>query len=313
MISYVLRRLATGVFTLASISVVAFFLLYLSAGDTARNIVGRTASQETVDRKAQELGLDRPLVSQFLDWAGGALQGNLGRSWFSGQPVTDALISRLPVTLSLTIGAVALSGVVAILIGALAAGRRGLTDRIVQVSSVTIAAIPSFLVALFLVVVFAISLRWVPATGYIRPEVSIVGWLSTIILPVIALSLGAIAAVAQQVRGSMIDALRLDYVRTLRARGLPNARVVYRHVLRNAAGPALSTLALQFVVIFGAGVVVEQVFAIPGLGQSAIAATGQGDIPLVMGVVIVTAVIVTLVNLAVDLLQAWLNPKVRLS
>jgi peptide/nickel transport system permease protein len=313
MISYVLRRLATGVFTLASISVVAFFLLYLSAGDTARNIVGRTASQEIVDRKAQELGLDRPLVSQFLDWAGGALQGNLGRSWFSGQPVTDALISRLPVTLSLTIGAVALSGVVAILIGALAAGRRGLTDRVVQVSSVTIAAIPSFLVALFLVVLFAISLRWVPATGYIRPEVSIVGWLSTIILPVIALSLGAIAAVAQQVRGSMIDALRLDYVRTLRARGLPNARVVYRHVLRNAAGPALSTLALQFVVIFGAGVVVEQVFAIPGLGQSAIAATGQGDIPLVMGVVIVTAVIVTLVNLAVDLLQAWLNPKVRLS
>jgi peptide/nickel transport system permease protein len=313
MLTFVLRRLTTGILTLATICVVAFFLLYLSAGDTARNLVGQTASEEIVERKAAELGLDRPLFAQFGDWAIGALQGDLGRSWFSGQPVSDALTSRLPVTLSLTIGAVLLSAVVAVALGATSARRRGAVDRAVQISSVTVAAVPSFLVALILVVIFAISLRWVPATGYIRPDVSVLGWLSTIILPVIALSLGAIAAVSQQIRGSMIDALRLDYVRTLRARGLPYNRVVYRHVLRNAAGPALSTLALQFVVIFGSAVVVEQVFAIPGLGQSAVAATGQGDIPLVMGIVIVTAVIVVVVNLVVDLLQAWLNPKVRLS
>ena len=313
MLSFLIRRIGIGVITLVSLCVLAFFLLYLSAGDTARNLVGRTAPQEAVDRKAAELGLDRSLLLQFQDWASGAVQGDLGRSWFTGQPVTEAVLSRLPVTLSLTISAVVLSGIIAIALGALAAGRRGGLDRGVQILSVGFAAVPSFLIALLLVVVFAITLRWVPATGYIKPETSLSGWLSTIILPVIALSLGAIAAVTQQVRGSMIDALRLDYVRTLRARGLPFRRVIYRHVLRNAAGPALSTLGLQFVVIFGGAVVVEQVFAIPGLGQSAVAATGQGDIPLVMGVVIVTAVVVVLINLAVDLLQAWLNPKVRLS
>lgn len=313
MTSFIFRRLLSGAFTLATISVVAFFLLYLGAKDTARNIVGDTAAQEIVDRKTAELGLDRPLHALFLDWASGSLNGDLGRSWFTGQPVTEALLSRLPVTLSLTVGAIAVSAVVAISIGALAAGRRGWIDRVVQIASVAFAAIPSFLIALVLVVIFAINLRMFPATGYVRPDVSLIGWLSTILLPVIALSLGATAAVAQQVRGSMIDVLRLDYVRTLRSRGLPASRVVYRHVLRNAAGPALSVLGLQFIVIFGGAVVVEQVFAIPGLGQTAVTATGQGDIPLVMGLVVVTAILVAIVNLAVDLIQAWLNPKVRLS
>lgn len=311
--SFILRRLAAGVTTLLTLCVLTFFLLYLGAADTARNIVGQTASEEIVERKKAELGLDRPLLVQFADWAGNALTGDLGRSWFTGQDVADALVGRLPVTLSLTIGAVLLSAIVAITIGAIAAGRRGWADRTVQVLSVAGSAVPGFLIALFLAVVFAIDLGWFPATGYIRPSDSVAGWLSTITLPVIALSVGAIAGVAQQVRGSMIDALRLDYVRTLRSRGLPHHRIVYRHVLRNASGPALSTLGLQFVVMFGGAVVVEQVFALPGLGQAAVAATSQGDIPLVMGVVIITAVIVVLVNLTVDLLQAWLNPKVRLS
>jgi peptide/nickel transport system permease protein len=142
---------------------------------------------------------------------------------------------------------------------------------------------------------------------------SFTGWLSTVTLPVVALAIGATASVAQQVRGSMIDVLRLDYVRTLRSRGLTSKRVIYRHVLRNAAGPALGVLGLQFVVVFGGAVIVEQVFSLPGLGQAAVAATSQGDIPVVMGVILVTAVLVVLINLAIDLLQGWLNPKVRLS
>ncbi|MGQ3010328.1 ABC transporter permease [Microbacterium aurantiacum] len=313
MIPYNQRRLLEGAVTVVTLAVAAFFLLYLGARDTARNIVGQTASLEIVARKEAELGLDRPIAVQFADWAGSALTGDFGRSWFTGEPVADAVVGRLPVTLSLTIGAVVLSAIVAIVIGALAAGRRGAADRSVQILSVVGASIPGFLLALILVVIFALNLGWFPATGYVRPEASVLGWLATITLPVIALSVGAIAAVAQQVRGSMIDALRLDYVRTLRARGLPDRRVVYRHVLRNAAGPALSMLGLQFVIIFGGAVVVEQVFSLPGLGQSAISATSRGDVPLIMGVILVTAVIVVLVNLAVDLAQAWLNPKVRLS
>ena len=206
-----------------------------------------------------------------------------------------------------------LTAVIGTVLGVLGATRRGWLDSGIQIGSFVSAAIPGFLVALVLVLIFAIGLRWVPATGYIRPEVSVWGWLSTIILPIIALSVGAIAGIAQQIRGSMLDAMRLDYVRTLRARGLPARRVLYRHVLRNSAGPALSVLGIQFIVMFGGAVVVEQVFSLPGLGQTAVSATIQGDVPLIMGLIILTALIVLAINLAVDLLQGWLNPKVRLS
>ena len=313
MISYIARRLMLGLLTLVALCVVAFSFLYVGAAGTARNIVGQLASQHIVDRKIAELGLNRPLATQFLDWAGHAVTGDFGRSWFSGQPVAEAIATRLPVTLSLTIGTIVISGIVGIGIGAISASRRGWTDRVIQVVAVGASAVPSFIVALGLTLFFAIQLRLFPATGYITPQVSVAGWLSTITLPIIALSIAVVASVLQQVRGSMIDNLQLDYVRTLRARGLPEWRITYGHVLRNAAGPALSMLGLQFVVVFGAAVVVEQLFSLPGIGQTVVVATSQGDIPLVMGVVIVTGVIVVLVNLIVDLLQAWLNPKVRLA
>ncbi|GEK87427.1 ABC transporter permease [Microbacterium aerolatum] len=313
MITFILRRVAAGVVTVLTLCVLAFFLLYLSAESTARNIVGQTASAEIVARKASELGLDRPLLAQFTDWVSSAVTGDLGRSWFTGETVAQTLAARVPVTLSITVGAILLSAILSIVLGALAAGRRGWVDHTVQVASVVGAAVPGFLFALALATVFGLVLRWFPATGYVPVTSSVSGWLSTITLPIIALAIGATAAVVQQVRGGMIDVLRMDYVRTLRSRGLGKRRVVYGHVLRNAAGPALGVLGLQFIVVFGGAVVVEQVFSLPGLGQAAIAATSQGDIPVVMGVIIVTAVLVVLVNLAIDLLQGWLNPKVRLS
>jgi peptide/nickel transport system permease protein len=313
MISFIARRALAGIVTVVTLCVLAFFLLYLGAADTARNIVGETADPEVVARKAAELGIDRPLFAQFADWVSHALTGDLGRSWFTGEPVATTLAVRVPVTLAITIGAILLSGIVAIILGAVAAGRRGWADRIIQVGSVLAAAIPGFLFALGLAAIFGLTLHWFPATGYISPEESISGWLSTITLPVIALSIGATASVAQQVRGSLIDVLRTDYVRTLVSRGLSTRQVVYGHALRNAAGPALGVLGLQFVVVFGGAVIVESVFSLPGIGQAAVTATTQGDIPLVMGVVIITAVLVVLVNLAVDLLQGWLNPRVRLT
>jgi peptide/nickel transport system permease protein len=181
----------------------------------------------------------------------------------------------------------------------------------VQLISVLGIAIPGFLVAIGLVLVFAINLGWFKPTGYTQFADSPGGWLSAITLPVLALSIGSVAGVAQQVRGSMLDAQRQDWVRTLRSRGLPESRVVYEHVLRNAAGPALSVLAIQFIALIGGAIFVETIFAIPGLGQVAVGATNQKDIPLVMGLVIAVTVLVVLVNLVVDLLQGWLNPKVR--
>ena len=313
MVSFIIRRLAAGVLTVVTICVFGFFLLYLGAHDIARRLVGSTASLEVVARKEVELGLDRPLVSRFLEWAGGALSGDLGRSWFSGQEVVDALMTRLPVTLSLTLGATVLTAVVGVLVGVIAASKRGTADRVIQVVTVVVSSVPGFLIALFLVFAFGLTLHIFPATGYVPFGTSVTGWLSTVTLPVVALALGAIASVAQQVRGSMIDALRLDYVRTLRSRGIPHGRVVYRHVLRNAAGPALSVLGIQVIVMFGGAVVVEQVFSLPGVGQAAVGATLQGDVPLVMGIIVATAILVLAINLVVDLLQGILNPKVRVS
>jgi peptide/nickel transport system permease protein len=309
---FVLRRLASGVVLVAVLTTVTFFLLFLSGGNIARRILGQQATEDTVRQKTHELGLDRPVLSQFTDWLSHASHGNLGESWFTGQKVTDAIASRLAVTLSLVVGATLLTAVVAVILGTTAATRGGWADRLVQFLSVLGFAIPGFLVALGLVTLFAINLHLFKPTGYVQFAVSPTQWLSSITLPVIALSIGSIAGVAAQIRGSMMDALRQDYVRTLRSRGLSERRVVYKHVLRNAAGPALSVLAVQFVGLLGGAVLVEQIFAIPGLGQVAVGATGQGDIPLVMGLVLSTAVIVVVLNLVVDLLQGWLNPKVRI-
>ena len=312
MLRFVLRRLAAGVVLVAVITTVTFFLLYLSGGNIARRILGQQATAQTVQQKAHELGLDRPVLTQFGAWVSHAVHGDLGSSWFTGQTVTNAITSRLSVTLSLVISATVITAVVAVVLGIVAATRRGWADRVVQVLSVLGFAVPGFLVALGLVTLFAIDLHWFRPTGYTALTASPSLWLSSIALPVIALSLGGIAGVTAQIRGSVIDALRQDYVRTLRSRGLSEARVVYKHGLRNAAGPALSVLAVQFVGLLGGAVIVENIFAIPGLGQVAVGATGQGDIPLVMGLVLATALIVVVLNLIVDLLQGWLNPKVRI-
>ena len=313
MIRFILRRLVSGVILIFVISIVAFGLLYIGSGDIARRILGQNATQEIVDRKAAELGLNRPLYEQYWDWLTSAVQGDFGRSWFSGQLVTQGVTSRLAVTLSIVIGATLIAAIISVVIGVLAATRRGWIDRGLQFTSVLGFAIPGFLIALGLVLVFSINLKWFKATGYIPITTSFSGWMSSVTLPVIALAIGTIAAVAQQVRGSVIDALERDYVRTLRSRGLGMGRVVAKHVLRNAGGPALAVLAVQFVGLLGGAVIIEQIFALPGLGQLAVQATVQSDIPIVMGLVIVTASIVVIVNLLIDLAQAALNPKVRLS
>lgn len=313
MLRFVLRRLGSGVVLVAVLSTVTFFLLYVSGGNIARRILGQQATEETVLAKKVELGLDKPVLTRFGDWITNALQGDLGASWFTGQPVTEAITTRVQVTLSLVIGATLLTAVIAVVLGVLAATRGGWIDRTVQVLSVLGFAIPGFLLALGLILLFAIRWNIFQPTGYTPFSESPTLWLSSITLPVIALAVGGIAGVAAQVRGSVIDALRQDYVRTLRSRGLSETRVVYKHVLRNAAGPALSVLAVQFVGLLGGAVIVEQISAIPGLGQVAVQATGQGDIPLVMGLVLAVTVIVVIVNLVVDLLQGWLNPKVRVA
>jgi peptide/nickel transport system permease protein len=311
MLQYILKRLLAGVILLFVITSVAFFLLYLGGGDVARNILGQTASAEAVAQKTQELGLNEPLITQYTTWLGNAVTGDFGSSWFTGAPVLSSITSRTGVTLSIVFGATVVIAIVSVLLGVWAAVRGGWVDRVVQVITILGFAIPGFLIALGLVLVFAINLGWFKPTGYVNFSSSPSGWLGSVTLPIAALAFAGIAGVTAQVRSSVIDSLRQDYVRTLRSRGLGFNSVLYKHVLRNAGGPALAVLAVLFVGLIGGTVIVEQVFAIPGLGQVTVAATTQGDVPMMLGVVIVFAAIVVIVNLGIDLLQGWLNPKVR--
>lgn len=313
MLIFIVRRIVSGIVMVIAISVIAYLLLFLGSGNIARNLLGPQATEVTVRLKEHQLGLDRPVVVQYWDWLVHALHGDFGSSWTTGQLVGVSLAQRLPVTLSIVLGAVFLSAIISVILGVVAARRGGWADALVQFISVIGFAIPGFLIALFLVVVFAIDLHWFRAVGYTAFAQSPGGWVSSVTLPIIALAIGSIASVSQQVRGSVLDALSRDYVRTLRSRGLGINRVVYKHVLRNAGGPALAVLSLQFIGLLGAAVIIEQMFALPGIGQLTVQATTSGNIPVVMAVVITTAVIVVIVNLLIDLAQAALNPKVRLS
>jgi peptide/nickel transport system permease protein len=313
MARFVVRRLLSGLALVFVISLLAFTMLYANSDNIARRILGQKASAELVAQRKAELGLDQPLWHQYLSWLQHAIHGEFGRSWFTGELVRSGVTGRLSVTLSIIVGATILAALLGTFLGILAATRTGWIDRAVQVLSVFGFAVPGFLVALGLVLLFSIQLGWFKATGYVQLTDSLSGWLSSVVLPVVALALSTIAVVAQQVRGSVVDALGKDYVRTLRSRGLSGRRVVVKHVLRNAGGPALAVLAVQFVGLLGGAVIVEQVFAIPGLGQLAVSSTAKADIPMVMGLVVATALIVVVVNLVIDLAQAWLNPKVRLA
>jgi peptide/nickel transport system permease protein len=309
-LKFVIRRVASGVLLLFVITTLAYALLYVGGGNIARRLLGQGATQEQVAAKAHALGLDRPVLTQYVDWLSHAVRGDFGRSWFNGQLVSVLVGGRLSVTLLEVTLATVLAAVVAVIIGVAAAVRGGWVDRVVQVVAVLGYAIPGFLLALGFILVFAVNLGWFRAT-YNADTVG--SWARSMTLPVVALSIAALANVTLQLRGALIDGMRADYVRTLRSRGLGFGRTVYKHVMRNAAAPALAVLAVQFIGLIGGSVIVEQIFVVPGLGQMAVTATTNTDIPLVMGIVVATAVIVVVTNLVIDLAQSWLNPKVRLS
>lgn len=313
MVSFVLRRLASGATLIFVASTLTFLLMSLSGGNPARNILGEGATDEQVAAKAAELGLDQPLLERYVSWLTSALQGDFGTSWFTNEPVISSLANKFPVSLSIVTGAILVTAVLAALLGVTAAVRRGWIDRFVQIFAVIGFALPNFWVALVLVTVFAVSLRLLPATGFVPFTTDPGRWFLGLILPVTALAIGTIASTAQQVRGAMIDVLSQDYVRTLRARGISSSSLLFRHVLRNAAPPALTVLSLQFVGLLGGAVVIEKVFALPGIGNLAVTATTQGDLPQILGLVVVMVILVVLVNLLIDLAAGWLNPKARLA
>lgn len=312
MVVFLTRRVIAGAVMVLVVATAAFLLMSLTGGSAARNILGVTATTAQVRAKAHELGLDQPVFERYLSWLAALFHGDLGSSWLSNQSVSSMLVAKLPVTLSLVLAAIVVSALLSIALGMTAAVRGGWVDRFVQVFAVVGFALPEFWVALVLVTVFAVTLHLVPATGYTPLATSVPLWAAGLLLPTIALVLGTVSSTSQQVRGATIDVLRRDFVRTLRSRGISRGSLLLRHVLRNAAPPALTILSLQFVGLLSGAIVIEKVFALPGIGSMAVLATTQGDLPSVLGVVVVTVIIVVIVNLAIDLVSGWLNPKARI-
>ncbi|WP_110590042.1 ABC transporter permease [Microbacterium suaedae] len=310
---FLVKRLASAVSLVFGASLIVFLMLSPAFGDIAFNVLGENATPEQAAELNAELGLDRPLVVQYFQWLLGAFQGDLGESLFTTQSVWTALTVRMPVTVALVVLVTVLSGIIGFAIGIAAAVKRGWIDRVLQFVATLGDALPAFIIALFLVTLLAIQLGVLPATGYTSFADDPAAWARSLTMPVVALTVVAVAGVAQQVRSSMIAMLRQDFVRTLRSRGLSETRVVLAHVLRNASTTGLTALAVQVVGILGGAVVIEQIFALPGLGSLAVEASARTDVHVVLGTVTAYVVIVVIVNLLVDLAVAWLNPKVRLS
>ena len=313
MLSFVARRVGSGILLVFVISSLTFAMLRMTGQDVARTIVGQTAGADVVAAKRAELGLDQPILVQYGRWLAQLARGDFGSSWLTGNNVVTSLSDRLPVTLSIVIAGLVLSAVLSVLLGVAAALRGGWLDRAVQVLGVVGFAVPSFLLALVLTYYVAVSWNWLPATGYVKFGESPLEWLRSITLPAVSLAVGAMAATAQQIRGSMVDVLRMDYVRTLRARGLPSGSILYKHALRNAAPAGLTVLSLQFIAMMGGAVIVEKVFGLQGIGTMANSAASAGDSPELMGVVVLMVAIVVLINLLLDVAFGLLNPKVRVS
>ena len=301
---------AVGVFLI--VSFLTFCMMFSDGIGIARAALGLTATDEQVAAYATELGYDRPLIVQYLDWLSGAIRGDLGASVFTGQPVTEALASRSAVTLSLIILTMILATIISVILGVTAALYGGWLDRVVQFVAVLGTAVPGFIVAIGLIFAFAIAIPYFPATGYIKATDSVQGWLWALTLPVTALLIGAVANAASQFRGSVLDTLAQDYVRTLRSRGIPESQLLFRHVLRNAAGPGLIVLSLTTLGLIAGAIVIEAIFALPGIGQLIILAALSGDVPMVLGTVIFVMIFVLVVNFLADLLGAVLNPKSRI-
>lgn len=313
MITFILKRLGSGLVVLFAVSILVFSLLYVSSGSIARNILGDQATPEQLAVKEAELGLDQPIITRYFSWLTGALQGDLGASWFTSEPVASSLATRIPVTMTMVVVAMILIALIATLIGVAAAVRRGWVDRVVQVGAIIGDSVPGFVIGIILVTILAIQMGLFPATSTISPGVGADAWVLSLALPVIALLINGVTGGAQQIRSAVIKQLERDYVRTLRSRGIGEREVLFKHVLRSAAPAGLTVLSLQLIGMLGGVVIIETIFALPGMGPLAVAATSQSDQPVVMGVVMYTVAVVIVVNLIVDLLNGWLNPKVRAS
>lgn len=312
MTRYLIYRLLGAIPILAVVSLASFLFIFLVPGDPAAEIAGPGATKEEVARIRSQLGLDAPLHIQMVNYYRRLFRGDLGESILLNRSVTTAIIERAPVTLSLTGMALGISLTLAIVLGVVAAVHR---NTWVDQSAMTVAllglSLPDFWVGLVMIYTFAVLLGWFPTGGYVELSQGIRPWLGSMIMPAAALGITQLGLLARITRATMLEVLNQDYVRTARAKGLPERAVIDKHALSNAMIPVVTVMGLIVGVLLGGAVVIEQVFALPGVGRLIVGAILRRDYPVIQGGLLLTATIFVFVNLAVDILYAFLDPRVR--
>ncbi len=332
MARYLLRRLALTIPILLGVSLLVFLMLHSAGGDPAQSILGARADPESIAELRQELGLDRPLLVQYVAFLSGAVRGDFGRSYRSNTPVITEIAARFPATIELAIAAMAIAVVTGVVFGTLAAVRRhSLLDYVSSTVVLLGVSIPTFWLGLILIIIFGLWLRWLPISGRVDPRLgadpslpfltltSVLhgNWavakdaLRHLILPALTLAAWPAAIVARMTRASLIESLGQDYVRTARGKGLPEQLIVVGHAARNALLPVLTVVGLEFGTLLGGAVVTETIFSWPGLGQLTVTAIGARDYQMVQGVVVLLGAVFVLLNLLVDVLYAVLDPRIR--
>ncbi|TLP55914.1 ABC transporter permease [Parasedimentitalea maritima] len=305
MFSFLIRRLLQSLLILLGVSMITFVLLYWLPADPVRQIAGRSATAQTVQNIREQLGLDQPLVVQYWRYLGNLLQGDLGRSYLQRTEVSTLIMSRLPASLLLMAGAIFAELLIGLSMGVVAALRRGSrTDQVLMIVSFVGVSAPQFVVGLLLLYVFAVQLHWFPIGGY--------GTFSHLVLPALTMGILGSGWYSRMMRSSMVDVLRQDFVRTARAKGLTRRRIILRHALPNAILPVIAMIGIDVGIFMGGIVVVESVFGWPGIGQLAWQAIQRVDIPIIMGVTLVSATAIVIGNLVADVISLMVDPRIKI-
>jgi peptide/nickel transport system permease protein len=312
MFAYIVRRILATIPVMAIVALFVFSLLYIAPGDPAAVIAGDQATPADVERIRQSLGLDRPFLVRFGEWVFRILRGDLGVSIFTNLPVSTMIGQRVQPTLSLMVLTLILAVTIAVPMGVVAAWRQGtLIDRAVMGFAVLGFSVPVFVVGYLLAYIFALELDWLPVQGYTSIDQGFFPWLENLILPAVALGGVYIALIARITRATMLEVLQQDYIRTARAKGAGQANVLFLHALKNAAVPIVTVIGIGVALLIGGAVVTESVFAIPGLGRLTVDAILRRDYPVIQGVILLFSFVYVLVNLLIDILYTFLDPRIR--
>ena len=312
MFHFILRRVLQMLLILFLVSSAVFFMFKLVPGDVAAVRLGIEQTPEALAALRAQLGLDRPLIVQYLTWLAGLVRGDLGTSYVDGAPVFGIVASRFFITLELVLVITVLSALISIPVAVVAAQKKGsLVDSGIRAVSMVGYSLPTYWWAILLMLLFSVALGWLPAGGYVYPNRDFGRHLVHLIMPTVAMVMILVAAQVRFLRASILDIIQLDYVRTARAKGLSSRRVLYKHVLRNSLAAFITVVGLNFATLIGGMVIIEQIFTWPGLGWLIITSILNRDFPVVQGAVLFVAAIFVSVNLVVDILYAALDPRIR--